>query len=235
VQQDLLTSQKDDVYRVVEEAGFDPREFEWEVEQLAVGTVPVLRHTAGFFFQFMVNDRSGHFGYGSPGEQTQSEFFETRYGGWEEVLPLVALWLSYLRREIRAPDLWRELERERELVTSPPSTTENTPFTPAEQAQIARQLEEIKGYVRQTHQLTVAQYEAIDVRLDYLTEAATRIGRIDWRTMLLGAFLSLLLAVIVPPEPVRELLVLTLRALAPLFGGGPPELPGGGGPPLSLP
>ena len=52
--------------------------------------------------------------------------------------------------------------------------------------------------------------------------------------MFLGAFLSLLLEAIVPPETVREILVLTLRALASLFGGDVPELPGGGGPPVTL-
>lgn len=129
-------------------------------------------------------------------------------------------------REYTAPDLWGELERQRELVVGE-HEVENTRFTTAEQEQIAGQLREIKSYVRRTYQLTESQYSAIDDRLDYLEEAASRIGRIDWRNAFVGAFLGAVVQAVLPPEPVRDVLNLTLRGLGGLFGVDIPELPRG--------
>jgi hypothetical protein len=49
----------------------------------------------------------------------------------------------------------------------------NTPFTNDQQAEIARKLEEVKTYVRETRDLTDAQSEAIETKLDYLVDSAT--------------------------------------------------------------
>lgn len=223
------------MFRAVQKAGFDPHEFEWRQGpgQLPGEHAPALRHTSGAFFQFEI-DGTNHYGYYAPGPQTLGQSVEPRYGSWHSLLEAVERWLEFLRREIETPDLWSELARERELVASPPAEAENTSFTAVEQAQIAHQLSEIKTYVRQTHKLTAAQYEAIDARLDYLVEAASRMGRIDWRNAFVGAFLGAVVQAVIPQDPVRDILALTLRGLAQLFGVDVPELPGGGGSPIVL-
>jgi hypothetical protein len=220
----LLQSQETAVFVAVQEAGFSPREFRLVEAKLI--------HASGAFFNFSSDARSRFVITCEPGNEHAQE--RRLFGSWQNVMQHLHEWLGWLRREVEAPDLWGQLEQERELVASPPTVVENTPFTADEQAQIARQLGEIKAYVRQTHQLTEAQYEAIETRLDYLIDASSRTPRIDWRTMFIGAFLSLLLEAIVPVEPVRDILVMSFRALANLFGGDLPELPGGGAPPVTL-
>lgn len=231
----LLTSQQDDVFALVGAAGFDPREFEWTIMAVAGReTAQTLQHSSGAFFQFHLADDRYHFGYCSPGRETREQEVGSEWGSWGELLPGVAAWLDYIQREVSAPNFWAQLDIERELIAAPPAATENTPFTAEEQAEIAARIEELKRYARQTYQLTAAQYEAIDARLDYLVDASTRAGRRDWQLLLIGALMGLALEAIIPPESVRGLMVLGLRGLAHLLGVDTPELPGGGGSPTEL-
>ena len=79
--------------------------------------------------------------------------------------------------------------------------------------------------MRKTYQLNESQYEAIDARLDYFAEAAKRLGRIDWRNALIGAFLGAVLQAVLPPEPVQDIISLALRSVGHAFGVDIPELP----------
>jgi hypothetical protein len=151
-----------------------------------------------------------------------------RHYTWPTVVERLQRWAGEVKRDIDTPDLWAELQRDRELLTSTRyEDVENTPFTSDEQAKIAERLEQIKEYIRATYELTADQYATIDARLDHLEGAAGRVGRIDWRNQLLGVFLGLLVDAVLPAEPVRQTLIVVLRGLAGLFGAdGVPELPG---------
>ena len=139
---------------------------------------------------------------------------------WPPVMERVGGWLNDVKRDLETPDLWSELRRERDLLGGAlDETVENTPFTSEEQAQIEAKLEEMKAYVRQAYELTDEQSRAIEARLDYLVHASRRLGRIDWRNALVGAFLGAVVQATLPPEPVRDILGLALRGLAQLFGG----------------
>lgn len=141
--------------------------------------------------------------------------------------PLLIEWAERARAEHEAPDLWAELQQQRELMTGVPEALENTRFTAEERAQIETTLNEAKAYLRSTYELRPAQYEAIEAQLDYLIEASERIGRTDWRGLLVGTLLGLVVQAIVPPEPIRQVMFIVLRGLAGLFGGDAiPELPG---------
>lgn len=80
--------------------------------------------------------------------------------------------------------------------------------------------------MRANHELTGEQYAAIDSRLDYLGEAAKRTPRVDWRNLALGTLLGLVVQVVVPPEPIRDVLFILFRGLADMFGSEIPVLPG---------
>jgi hypothetical protein len=140
-------------------------------------------------------------------------------------VPKVPEWLGYLRREIEAPDLWGVLQDERELLAGATSSTANTPFTAAEKGEIVAQLNEVKALIRAQYQLNKGELEAIESRLDYLADAANRLGRVDWREALAGALLGLVVQMVVPVEPVRAALTVLGRALGHMFEAGPLELP----------
>jgi hypothetical protein len=150
-----------------------------------------------------------------------------RHYTWPTVVERCQRWAAEAKRDADTPDLWAELQREREILTGARyEAGENTPFTPDEQAEIAEQLRQIKEYVKKTNALSEAQVRILDARFDELEDAIRHVGRMAWRLMFLGVVLTLFVADIVPPEAVRQIPVTALHSLDHLFGGGsPPQLP----------
>lgn len=232
---ELSTTRRNAVLQVIQAAGLEPADFSWEgahSEATAVGlgrdpyTVEMLVHEpTGYFFKFDVDDnRNGSlWAIYEPGPEGSPR--REHAGSWDYVFGYFRRWADAVRREHTAPDLWTEVLQERQRLGATPTNLENTPFTPAEQADVARQLTELKMFVRQTYALTAEQYAAIDSRLDYFIEAANRLPRVDWRNAFVGAFVGAVLQAVIPPEPVQQLLYLALRGLAALFGGDVPEPP----------
>lgn len=147
---------------------------------------------------------------------------------WPNVEERVQRWAEEVKRDVNTPDLWAELQREREILTGARyEAGENTSFTPDEQGEIARQLREIKEYVKTTYSLSRKQMLLVDARFDELEAASSRLGRKDWRLVFLGVLFSLIASVILPPEAVPHILKMALHGLDHLFGsvGGPPQLP----------
>jgi hypothetical protein len=207
------------VLEVIQSAGFDPREFTWEE---GPGWDNFVHLPSGYGFLFS-QEGTLHRGAFQPGEEAVSE--RTGLVSWSQLLPAIPRWLNLVRREIEAPDLWAEVERERELVGEAVPEIENTPFTPEEQRQVAAGLNELKEYIKQTHELSDAQVRELEGRLDYLADAASRLPRLDWRNALLGAFFATVVSGLLPGEVVRDVLSMALRALAPMFGHEFPQLP----------
>jgi hypothetical protein len=147
---------------------------------------------------------------------------------WPSVPKRVRKWAEEVKHDLDTPDLWAELKREREILTGARfEAAENTPFTPAEQAEIARQLLEIKEYVKKTYSLSSQQWSAIEDRLDEAKEAAKRVGRKDWLLLFYGVMFTVIVTALLPPEAVQHILIAALQGLAHLFsaGGTPPQLP----------
>ena len=228
----LLRSQQNAVFAIVREAGFDPGAFEWQqIDTRATSLgfsdatmhVPMLVHkpsNAVFVFDFDARSND-HYATLIPGREKPEDF--VRAGSWSDELRFVEKWLGYVKREFDSPNLWDEFEQARTLVVGA-TEIENSSFTADEQAQIAAQMHELKEFVRANYELNTAQMIAIERRLDYLSDAAGRIGRLDWRNLLVGALLGLVVTAMVPPEPVRDVLGIIIRTLGHLFGGGLPEL-----------
>jgi hypothetical protein len=171
-------------------------------------------------------DSSGHNYIGSTRAGQESPEWPYVSYSWEALLRRVDSWLREVKRDADTPDLWAELRREREMLGGvPDKAVHNTSFTQEEHAKIAEQLREIKEYVKKTYSLSEAQWMLLEARLDYLQEAASRIGRLDWRNAFLGAILGLIFSMGLPPNAARDIVLMGLRALAYLFGHPMPELP----------
>jgi hypothetical protein len=113
----LLESQKNLVFRVVEAAGFDPNDFEWQIRPVAPSghTVDVLTH-GEYFFASAMNPRQGfrapelqpdRLSVFSPGVDTAGA--RATGFGWEEQVHHVQLWLTALKREVETISLWDTL------------------------------------------------------------------------------------------------------------------------------
>jgi hypothetical protein len=225
-QHKLLTSQQDTVFALVRGSGFDPIEFEWTSTfgDSFKNTVPCLVHKptdSAFTFDFD-SFRGDHCVEYTPGSERPTNRYDA--GDWATVTLYVRNWLENVERERSSPNFWAELGKQRELLsaTEPSGDDDNSPFTPEEQAEVVKQLHEIKELLVQTHQADPA---ALESRVDYLIDASTRMGRRDWLNIFYGGIFSWALTGLVPPEGVREVLAIASQGLGHLFGGGVPQLP----------
>lgn len=229
----LLPSQRRELFDLIRDAGFDPHEFELSDDGRTGHTgqfAEIVHPSTGYYVRIRTaGDFEGTGWLVDLFPATETRTASTIAGPWQEV-PLVAVrhWLELLARELDAgEDPWEQIKRERQIVAAEPDAVENTPFDGAERAAISVQLEEIKEFLRSTGSLEQAQLAAIERRLDYLEDAAGRLGRVDWRNTFVGVMLGLVVEAIAPPELVREVISLALRGLGHLFGGTLPELPPG--------
>jgi hypothetical protein len=122
----LLTKEKNAVWGLVREFGLDPSGFVWKTELFNDGTheggvidctISVLSHvSSGFFYKFgLYNDEY------SPGYRDRVETVDVIDGGpfahssnskGAKRGRYLQTWLSVLKEEVEAPDLWRQLSNE---------------------------------------------------------------------------------------------------------------------------
>jgi hypothetical protein len=207
----LVATQKNVVLRIVTEYGFDPRHFEWKTttqdehkpNDFAIAfryTVSVLMHKeTGYYFRFEKH-RSTY----SPGHQLRTNI-ET----WDRLIDQqehIRDWLSNLKSEVAEPDLWASIGQERALSDAASYTSDNHPFTPAEQKVVAKALEDLKQHLLTEQEFQVEQAKVIEERFTYLKEASERLGRKDWLNTALGGFVGLIVGLALDPDKARSLL-----------------------------
>lgn len=130
----------------------------------------------------------------------------------DEVLALVTMWASRMSgRSLGNVREYRKLD--------------NAPFSLAEQREIAANLSEIAGQVRNRADLSDRQIARIEEKLDELGRASKRVGRKDWLIMLYSAGFGLIANDLIPPHVVRSIFMTVITGLGHLFGiGGPPPM-----------
>lgn len=147
---------------------------------------------------------------------------------WVTLPPRINYWLKEVKRDLETPDLWAELQRDDRLLfrATFDDVTENSSFTLDEQNEIATRLRALGEHAKRTYSLSAAQMRAVDAKLDYLVNAARRLGRKDWLNICAGAILGLILVVALPPEAARGILLGLLQTIGHLYGlPEPPMLP----------
>lgn len=98
---------------------------------------------------------------------------------------------------------------------------ENTPFTPAERAEIIQQLRAIRDSVRKNYELSAEQLAAINKRLKETEEASKRLGRKDWKSMFYGIVFGLMVNDAIPPDVAQHIFTGVAHGIAHLFGAVP--------------
>jgi len=199
----ILQSQKNLILQAVIDIGLNANEFDWLVKDSKhiKSKISTLKHrTSGFFFDFEIY-RNDHYSICSPGK---TMIIESSYSGtWEGQLAYVKSWLVYLKREIESPDLWGAIAQESEFINATNSEDDNSPFNKEEKKYITSGINEIRQYLLEVHKMDA---EIIEPRLKYLEEASERLGRKDWKNVLLSVIIGIILNATVTPESSRDIL-----------------------------
>ncbi len=112
-----------------------------------------------------------------------------------------------LKDELETPDLWEELEKEKELTDATNvSDVLNTSFLPDELIRIRISLEGIYQHIVQTQELNDEQNQYLKQRLDYLIDSSNRLGKKDWLNLLVWVLVSIILYLVLPPYAAGELI-----------------------------
>lgn len=159
----VTRTRKNAILNAIQESGLDPADFAWREQPSAITqvgpgrdpyTIEVLVHEpTGYFFCFDVDaSRGSLWAIYNPGPQGAMR--RDHAGSWDYVFGYVLEWLRRVSAEHEAPDFWAEWRLAREQLGGRVEAVENTPFSQPEQAEIRRQLQELKEYVRQSHELT---------------------------------------------------------------------------------
>jgi len=208
----LRKRQKNDVFEATQAVGLDPNEFDLQDDAVEVR----IKHKRSLSC-FIIGGDPGHYvGRYVVGDDPEWPFEEF---SWRSMIPRIRRWLEEVKRDLETPDLWAEFQRETELLEANfDDVTENSPFTPDEQKVIAGRLQELAEHTRHTYSLSEAQMRILDGKLDYLVKAAGRLGRIDWRNAFAGAILGFIFTAALPPEAVRDMILVLSQTIGHLYG-----------------
>jgi hypothetical protein len=145
---------------------------------------------------------------------------------WDELLGQLAGWADEVKYVNETPDAWAELrEVSWVLAATQAPDASNAPFTPMEQAEIARRIDMIAQLPEIQHGLTAAQSLAIREKADEFKEASGRLGRKDWVMIVIGGLVSTIMTDEIRPHVIQAILSALLHGIGHLFGvGSPPPI-----------
>ena len=213
------------VYQVVVENGLDPKDCNFSsFQDGAEITYKLSGEWPSEFTFYLADDNTFEVSHSVGGETP------TEWGGrsWEAVLENdIPAWVEDIRRDNEIPDLWSNaLHGENFFTSNRYDDLGNMPFNVQEQAQIGKQLQEIKDYIKATCSLSNEQVTKIESTFKEAEEASRRIGRKDWILLFYGAVFSLIITNLLSPQAAEHIFMMALHGIGHLFGfGAPPQLP----------
>ena len=217
----LLQSQKNEVLQLIADAGLNPAEFQWKVEtqdRHLVGYEKEIGHRlvhmpTKYYFSFLDVHKVGT---DSPTRAPHSVRFSPNRdyvdGGnneihWPEVLEGFDIWVTALKREYEAPDLWKQL-REGHLPTLKPDVDERSTFSPEEVKRVEKGVDQLIKKVRKDQRklgLSDEQIEWMAGEFESLKRAVQHSDKRQFAYMLVGVVISVSVALTLAPDRTREL------------------------------
>jgi hypothetical protein len=217
----LLKTETNLIFKWVEQSGLDPSEFDWFDEDLEASgeygfgskVSTLLHRPTGFYYTFgLYRDEysPGHF------ERTGRVHLGERKWQFREVH--FRQWLSNVRQEHEAPDLWQEILNQRrllELAVAP--RLENAQFSSEERDFVRKQFDELGKQIVSMHRLQLQQAEALENVFAYLSDSMNRFGKKDWLLLAIGTLVSVASNAAFSPAAAKALLHGFVSAIQPLF------------------
>ncbi len=211
----LTKKQRNALYDHIVTAGLDPARCEFAEDEQ---DVRLTHGPTGSVFSAQPHKYEGYTVRKSIGDEPAEQFFEP---AWPSVLNSAGIWAESVEEFTAAPDLWAEIRREKKFLSGDEyESASNTPFGADEQARIAAQLRQIKEYLAERYPLSDEEISEVEVRLDDVEAAASRVGRKDWLLMFYGVMFTLIVTALLPPDAVQRIMAMVSHGLGDLFGFG---------------
>jgi hypothetical protein len=178
---------KNHIFELLQAAELDDREFAWEMVRGAWAGLPVSQIThrgTGFFLRFDVRLQDGLY-YPTVWPGTDRQSLDD-----DRLKQFVGEWVRRIAPELKAPDLWKLAGSQAPIGAAPDEA--NTAFSEDDQNKIAEELSRLEQFVYQAEpSLPEGSRRAIAARFSYLKQAAARLGRVDWASIVIGQLFAM--------------------------------------------
>jgi len=197
--QDLLVTQKDSLFKILAQNGFNPKDFAWEKQD---GIPTLVYRLDNYFcsFYISVNPYSRRVVY-SPGKSLFKEDYHGRLDIWQSYEEAFKQWITNLKRESNAEFLWEKIN---DISMKIRKDITDEEFTPSEKEIIFQKFERIKSEIKDAG-FKNDEYIKIENQLDHLLELTEKLSKRDWLGILIGSFASLILTLTLTPENVNTI------------------------------
>lgn len=185
---ELLQSQKDQIYELIEEEGLSPNLFHFEEPTTYDASTYLRLKNSDYYFQFAENQSGSHFAIYSPGEGIYEE--KQNPGSWPLQLNYVRRWLRNIDRELKTPNKWDLLAKEMANVDFKDIKYNDSKFTYQEYELLEKNIEDLKNKVSKLD-LLEEQIAQIHKKLDHLLNLAKEMNKTDWKELFIGSLISL--------------------------------------------
>ena len=196
----LLSTQKDSLFKILVDSGFNPLDFSWENK----GFPALCYKYDNYYCKFqMSDDYLSRMVVFSPGNLIQEEYYAKNMDNWQAYENGFKIWLQNLKKELSAEFLWEKLQSESTKV-SISNNIINDPFLPSEKDMIRLKFVSIKSKFRSLD-LNEVQLNKIDEKLDHLLELTEKLDKIDWLSILIGSVAGLVLNLLIDQDTIRTI------------------------------
>ncbi len=203
----LLNSQKNTLFDLIEKFGLSPSQFEFKENHSKISnnqlTTDLILKNSNYFFSFETgpNTSAKHYAIFCPGSEA---YTESQYpGDWVFQLNYVEEWLANLVREINSPNKWSRLDNEIASIGIKFENDENK-FSFHEYEDLKQKISTLKDGIINIG-LLPTQINAINLKLDNLTELAKDMNKFDWKSLFIGTIISIIIQLYISPDNAKML------------------------------
>jgi hypothetical protein len=204
----LLKSQKNDIFDLIIQAGLSPLQFTIEEAKDVVTLLSNVEKTritladTGYYFELAIEKGKNILQF-SPGSEKLIDMWQIP-PSWDEKKKYISRWLQNLKRELDLPDKWAELLKSSQTIEWHLTSSEGDRFSYQEVEEIIAAKERAKIRISELR-LTPEQSRLIEEKLDYIAEKSKSLGKVDWKNIMIGTLVALVVQLALPPETANAL------------------------------
>ncbi len=202
----LLPTQKNDIFDIIIDEGFNPKDFKFSEESLSqdeIVTYLKFKNTK-YYFMFRRVDNFYYEAQYSPAERSL-EFQEKVRGGWKQFSIRIKRWLRHLKRETNTVDKWETFKKGLQLIPFSFDTNNKTEnFSKDELKLIALKIDSVKHEIIKL-QLPSDTIKQLNAKLDSLDKKADKLSKTDWKALFIGTIFTIIFNLAIPPETAKTI------------------------------
>jgi len=202
----LLLSQKNELFKIIQINNFSPNQFSYEeikndINDKEYSAVSIAYKLLPEFNFKMTSPSSSYMIDYSPGVSTI--FIKTNYQSWDNTCEIFNKWLLNLKREISEEDLWGNLVETLKGIGDN-IINNDVKFTHSQFQVVTYNMKQLQTKIS-TLSLPIDDINAINQKLDSILEQGKTLSKFDWQAQLVGALITILIALSITPEMGKEI------------------------------